>query len=76
MSGRKLNATELKLHQAALADTQKVFLEHNYPVGQKLTSIYLQTLTARETETLVPDANARTAAINFLLGTVHILIFI
>ncbi|KIM92356.1 hypothetical protein PILCRDRAFT_810404 [Piloderma croceum F 1598] len=50
MSGRKLNPTELKLHQSALADPQK-------------------TLTARETESLVPDANARTAAINFLLGT-------
>ena len=39
---------------------------------RKLTYICFQTLTARETETLVPDANARTEAINFLLGTVDI----
>ncbi|KAH7882932.1 RNA polymerase Rpc34 subunit-domain-containing protein [Phlebopus sp. FC_14] len=50
MSGRKLNADELKLHQAALAGNDKI-------------------LTIKEAERLLPDAAARTAAINFLLGT-------
>ncbi|KAI8972446.1 RNA polymerase Rpc34 subunit-domain-containing protein [Trametes punicea] len=50
MSGRKLNALEQKLHQAALADPKK-------------------TLTQKECEVLVPDPSARTAALNFLLGT-------
>ncbi|EGO01017.1 hypothetical protein SERLA73DRAFT_167202 [Serpula lacrymans var. lacrymans S7.3] len=50
MSGRKLNPQELKLHQAALSNTDKM-------------------LTSKEAEKLVPDAGARTAAVNFLLGT-------
>ncbi|KAI0357863.1 hypothetical protein OH77DRAFT_1421993 [Trametes cingulata] len=50
MSGRKLNALEQKLHQAALADSKK-------------------TLTQKECEALIPDPAARTAALNFLLGT-------
>ncbi|OSX58243.1 hypothetical protein POSPLADRAFT_1185100 [Postia placenta MAD-698-R-SB12] len=50
MSGRKPNALEQKLHQAALADAKK-------------------TLTQKECEALIPDASARMAAINFLLGT-------
>ncbi|EIW51661.1 uncharacterized protein TRAVEDRAFT_137014 [Trametes versicolor FP-101664 SS1] len=50
MSTRKPNAIERKLHQAALAKTEKI-------------------VTPKELENLVPDANARLAAINFLLGT-------
>ncbi|KAH9941555.1 RNA polymerase Rpc34 subunit-domain-containing protein [Amylocystis lapponica] len=50
MSGRKLNPTEQKLHQAALVDPKK-------------------TLSQKECDALVPDAAARLAAINFLLGT-------
>ncbi|KAF8556626.1 hypothetical protein OG21DRAFT_1408789 [Imleria badia] len=49
MSGRKLNADELKLHQAALAKNEK-------------------TLNIKDAEKLISDGNARTAAINFLLG--------
>lgn len=50
MSGRKLSADELKLHQAALAAHDKI-------------------LAVKDAEKVVPDAAARTAAVNFLLGT-------
>ncbi|KAF7982819.1 hypothetical protein HWV62_25759 [Athelia sp. TMB] len=59
MSGRKLNPHELRLHQTALADAQKI----SNPESAS------QTVTAREAETLIPDGAARIAAINFLLGT-------
>ncbi|KAI6100010.1 RNA polymerase Rpc34 subunit-domain-containing protein [Pisolithus croceorrhizus] len=55
MSSRKLSAEELKLHQAALTANDK--------------SSSSKILQVKEAEKLVPDAAARTAAINFLLGT-------
>ncbi|KAH7912496.1 RNA polymerase Rpc34 subunit-domain-containing protein [Hygrophoropsis aurantiaca] len=50
MSARKLKPEELKLHQAALANNDKI-------------------LTSKEAEKILPDAVARTAAVNHLLGT-------
>ncbi|KAH7925350.1 hypothetical protein BV22DRAFT_1011407 [Leucogyrophana mollusca] len=50
MSARKLKPEELKLHQAALANNDKI-------------------LTSKEAEKILPDASARTAAVNHLLGT-------
>lgn len=35
MSGRKLNADELKLHQAALAKDEKVRLNFLHPIGNR-----------------------------------------
>ena len=80
MSGRKLNAQEQKLHQAALADSKHVRgpinSERNYVLlylTDHSAHDYSQTLTQKECEVLIPDPSARTAALNFLLGTVRLL---
>ena len=72
MSGRKLNPHELRLHQTALADAQKVRppSPSPCPLQVRYLTSFLQTVTAREAETLIPDGAVRIAAINFLLGTV------
>ena len=73
MSGRKLNPHEQKLHQAALADPKKVRAQARIQRWAQLTQTtcaVFQNLTQKECDALIPDRDARTAALNFLLGTV------
>ena len=72
-SGRKLNALEQVLHQAALADPKMVSgLVSLLIVELTIDFVSCQTLTMKDAEGLAPDAAARTQALNFLLGTVNI----
>ena len=68
MSGRKLNALEQKIHQAALAGDERVRPTFAQKRCISQADSISQTIGQKELEALAPDRDARTAAINFLLG--------
>ena len=70
MSGRKLNALEQKIHQSALAANDKVrVLVVVCSATSDVTRPDVQKLSQKQVDALSTDTSARTAALNFLLGT-------
>jgi len=69
-AARALNAMEQKIHQACLTADKKVFYPLETFLNPSTDPETRQTISQKEVDTLVPDPNARVAAINFLLGTV------
>ena len=67
MSGRKLNGLEQKIHQAALAASEKVSISY-YVARVTFLISNVQKISQREVDSLSSDLTARTSALNFLLG--------